>query len=57
VFWFADPDSIKARGHSLESYKIGEVLYQNSRATIQAYRTPGIEAEIGALQVVELIKE
>jgi hypothetical protein len=57
VFWFADPASIKARGHGSDGYKIGEVLYQNSRATIQAYRTPGREPEIGALQVVELIKE
>jgi hypothetical protein len=40
----------------LGGYKLGDVIYENTQAVTETYRTPGGRPTIGALQVVKLIE-
>lgn len=54
VVWFASPQTIFAAGKEFAGYAVGDVIYENSQAITEAYRTPGRRPLIGALKVVRL---
>lgn len=57
VALFASPDTVRATVASFGGYKLGDLLYENTRAVIETYRTPGTLPMVGPLQVVKLIRE
>ena len=53
VVLFASPES--AHETSLGEYKLGRPIYSDSKAVIEAYRTPGRHPLIGSLEVLQLV--
>lgn len=56
LFLFATPETARMMNLEFEGYKSGEVIYENSAAVIESYRTPGRQPMIGVLKVVRLLK-
>lgn len=52
---FASPETIRGMPGTLGDFKLGDVIYENTRAVTQTYRTPGSQPKIGPLQVIKII--
>lgn len=44
-------------GFSVPGYKVGDIVYQDPKATVQTFRTPDSQAILGSIKVVDLVPE
>jgi hypothetical protein len=57
IVLFASPDTVRAAVASLSGNKVAGLLYENTEAVTETYRTPGKLPIIGPLQVVKFTGE
>ena len=48
--------NIEGHENAIPGYRLGRILYENPKAVVETYRTPGRQPTIGSVRVAQLIR-